>query len=142
MRDPQIEKRIRLIDLFLDNWKRFHALIAHALNRSRPDISTSQEKEFTDLRSFLLEEYEHTFEQLGISSELHHSTRQVLTIAASLNDIRNLDREISRRMENQWNEVFTRMETIFGQLKVKKSDLARKNVFTVWASNLFRIKLF
>jgi hypothetical protein len=140
MRDPQIEKKIRLIDLFLDNWKRFHALIAHSLNRSRPEISTAQEREFTDLRSFLLEEYEHIFEQLAISSEIQHSTRQVLTSAASMNDVRNLEREVARRMENQWNEVFTRMETIFGQLKVRKTELARKNVLTVWFCKLVRMK--
>ena len=142
MRDPLIEKKIRLIDLFLDNWKRFHALVAHALNRSRPDISIAQEREFTDIRGFLLEEYEHIYDQLGTSSEIQLSTRQVLTTAASLNDIRQVGPEIAKRMENQWNEVFTRMETIFGQLKVRKSELARKSKLSVWCSKLISIKAF
>lgn len=142
MRDPQIEKRIRLIDLFLDNWKRFHALVAHSQNRARPEISLAQEKEFTDVRGFLLEEYEHIFEQLGVSSEIHTSTRQALTTAASMNGVRTLDQEHARRMENQWNEVFTRMETILGQLKVRKTELARRNVLTVWCSKLIKMKTF
>jgi hypothetical protein len=142
MRDPLIEKKIRFIDLFLDNWKRFHALAAHALNRSRPEISITQEREFTDIRGFLLEEYSHIFEQLGISSEIQTSTRQVLTTAGSLNDIRQLGPEVARRMENQWNDVFTRMETNLGQLKVRKTELARKSVLSVWLSNLMSIKAF
>ncbi len=138
MRDPQVERKIRFSVLFLDNWKKFHAHLTQALNRSRSDISVAQEKEFTDLRSYLLEEFDHILDQIGLSGDTRASTRQVLTMASSLNALRSLDRESSRKLENQWNDVFTRVETALGKLKLEKSELARKHSLQVWSERVLR----
>lgn len=138
MRDPQIERKIRFSVLFLDNWKKMHAMMAHSLNRSTSEISAAQEKEFTDLRSYLLEEFEYILDQIGLGGDTTMRTRQVLTAGASLNHYRQLDRESSRKLENQWNDVFTKVETTLGKLKLEKSELARKHSIQVWFERLLR----
>jgi hypothetical protein len=138
MRDPQIERKIRFSVLFLDNWKKLHAMMAHSLNRSTSDISISQEKEFTDLRSYLLEEFEYILDQIGLGGDTTMRTRQVLTAGASLSHYRQLDRESSRKLENQWNDVFTKVETALGKLKLEKSELARKPSIQVWFERILK----
>lgn len=140
MKDPDIEKRIRLIELFLDNWKKLHELMAYSLNVDAPEISMSQERKFTEVRSYLLEEYEHIFNKLGLEKSIYSTTKSVLITAVSMHRSRQLNAETSKKVENEWNEIFTNLEIQLGQLKVKKSELAKINLLSVVFNKIIRIK--
>ena len=69
MRDKDLETKLRLVSLQLDNWKKLHDLITYGLDKAKPIISTEQERQFTDIRGNLLQETEYVLRQLNILAE-------------------------------------------------------------------------
>ena len=52
MRDRELEKKLRLLELQLENWKKLHDLITYGLDKAKPIISSEQERQFTELRAY------------------------------------------------------------------------------------------
>ncbi len=138
MRDKVLETHLRLLTLQLDNWKKLHDLITYGLDKAKPIISAEQERQFTEIRSNLLQETEHVFGELGILAELSGRTMNVLQRSVSVRGVRELSNEEARRLENEWNGVFTKLGVVQGQLKSQRKALARQNAFAFYAAKLFR----
>ncbi len=66
MRDKRLETKLRLVGLQLENWKRLHDLITYGLDKAKPIISVDQERQFTEIRSNLLQEIEYVLRELDI----------------------------------------------------------------------------
>lgn len=124
MRDKQLETKLRLISLQLDSWKKLHDLITYGLDKAKPIISVEQERQFTDVRGHLLQEIEHVFRELDIMSELASRAMNVLNRGSSLRAVRDLSNDDARRIESEWNVVFTKLGLIQGQLKADRKILA------------------
>jgi len=107
MRDQALERKIRLLNIQLDNWKKLHDLITYGLDKAKPIISTEQEHQFIELRANLLQETEHILGELKILADLSGKTMNVLQRAVSMRAVRELPNDEVRRLENDWNAVFT-----------------------------------
>ena len=70
MRDKDLETKLRLVTLQLENWKKLHDLITYGLDKAKPIISTKQERQFTEIRANLLQEIEHVLGELNILAEV------------------------------------------------------------------------
>ena len=138
MRDRILESKLRLITLQLENWKKLHDLITYGLDKAKPIISAEQERQFTDIRANLLQETAHIFNELGILDELSGKAMNVLQRGASVRGVRELSNEDVRRLETEWNAVFTRLGIVQGQLKSRRKHLAGQNVFSYCFERLFR----
>ena len=138
MRDKVLETNLRLITLQLDSWKKLHDLITYGLDKAKPIISAEQERQFTEIRSNLLQETEHVFRELGILAELSGRAMNVLQRGVSVRGVRELSNEEVRRLENEWNGVFTKLGVAQGQLKSRRKALAKQNAFGYYAAKLFR----
>ena len=66
MRDKNLETKLRLVTLQLENWKKLHDLITYGLDKAKPIISTEQERQFTEVRGNLLQEIEYVLRQLNM----------------------------------------------------------------------------
>ena len=137
MRDKALERQLRLLTLQLDSWKKLHDLITYGLDKAKPIISADYERQFTEIRSNLLQETEHVFRELGILSELSGRAMNVLQRSVSVRGVRELSNEEVRRLESEWNGVFTKLGVIQGQLKSRRKALAGQNVFAFYAGKLF-----
>ncbi len=124
MRDQELEMKLRLLTLQLDSWKRLHDLITYGLDKARPIISAEQERQFTEIRANLLQETEHVFRELGLLGELSGRAMNVLQRGVSMRGVRELTNEEVRRMETEWNGVFTKLGVLQGQLKSRRKVLA------------------
>lgn len=138
MRDRGLESKLRLITLQLENWKKLHDLITYGLDKAKPIISAEQERQFTDIRANLLQETAHIFNELGILDELSGKAMNVLQRGASVRGVRELSNEDVRRLETEWNAVFTRLGIVQGQLKSRRKHLAGQGVFSYYFERLFR----
>lgn len=138
MRDRGLESKLRLITLQLENWKKLHDLITYGLDKAKPIVSAEQERQFTDIRANLLQETAHIFNELGILDELSGKSMNVLQRGASVRGVRELSNEDVRRLETEWNAVFTRLGIVQGQLKSRRKHLAGQNVFSYYFERLFR----
>ncbi len=138
MRDRVLETKLRLITLQLENWKRLHDLITYGLDKAKPIISAEQERQFTDIRANLLQETAHIFNELGILAELSGKAMNVLQRGASVRGVRDLSNEDVRRLEAEWNSVFTKLGIVQGQLKSRRKYLASQNVVGYCFEKLFR----
>src|SRR5436305_2519487 len=116
MRDKRLETKLRLITLQLDSWKKLHDLITYGLDKAKPIISAEQERQFTDIRAHLLQETEYVLKQLGILGELSGKAMNVLNRASSVRGVRDLGNDEMRRLETEWNSVFTKLGVVQGQL--------------------------
>ncbi len=137
MKDRNLETQLRLLTLQLDNWKKLHDLITYGLDKAKPIISAEQERQFTDIRANLLQETEHAFRELGLLSELSGRAMNVLQRGVSMRGVRELTNEEVRRLEGEWNGVFTKLGVLQGQLKSRRKALAGQTVFSFHLSQLF-----
>src|SRR5437763_7459200 len=124
MRDKSLEKKLRLLTLQLDNWKKLHDFITYGLDKARPIVSAEQERQFTEIRGHLLQETEYVFGSLSAVTELSGKAMNVLQRASSIRGVRELTNDEIRRLESEWNGVFTKLGVLQGQFKARRKDLA------------------
>ena len=137
MKDSVLETDLRLLTLQVESWKKLHNFIAYALDKSKPLISIVQEGHFTEIRSILLQESEHVFEELNLVEEAAGKTMNVLQRATSIRGVRELSVEEARRLEMDWNAVFTELGVLQGQLKARRKDLRARSALSVSLSRIF-----
>jgi hypothetical protein len=138
MRDTVLETQLRLLTLQVENWKKLHDFITYALDKAKPIISAEQERQFTEIRAYLLQETEYVFKQLDLLGELSGKAMNVLQRASSVRGVRDLTNEEIRRLEAEWNGVFTKLGVLQGQLKAQRKFLARLNVFQYYFNRVLR----
>ena len=137
MIDPILENDLRLLTLQVESWKKLHNFITYALDKAKPIISVEQERQFTEIRSILLQESEHVFEELSLAEELSGKTMNVLQRATSIRGVRALPGEETRRIELDWNAVFTKLGVVQGQLKARRKELRSRTAFGESLSRVF-----
>jgi hypothetical protein len=141
MRDKKLEAQLRLVKLQLDSWKRLHDLITYGLDKAKPIISSEQERQFTEIRSNLLQETEYILRELNVVAELSGKAMSVLQRGASIRGVRDLSNDEIRRLETDWNAAFTKLGLMQGQLKARRRELAETSVFDYYWSQ-FRSRFF
>lgn len=137
MRDTSLDTQLRLLVLQSESWKKLHDFITYALDKSKPIISAEQERQFTDIRSILLQESEHVFNELNLVAELSGKTMNVLQRASSIRGVRELSGEETRRLELDWNAVFTKIGVVQGQLKTRRREMLGQSAFTRALQRMF-----
>lgn len=137
MKDLELEAKLRLLGIQLDNWKKLHNLITYGLDKSKPIISSDQERQFTEIRAYLLQETEHILRKLNLVSELSGKVMNVLQRASSVRGVRDLTMDEVRRIEMEWNNVFTKLGVVRGQLKTRRKELAGQTALGYYLSQLF-----
>jgi hypothetical protein len=138
MKDKQTETNLRLIALQLDSWKKLHDLITYGLDKSKPIISVDQERQFTEARASLLQETEHVLRELNLLGDLSGRAMNVLSRGSSLRVVRDLSNDDARRLEADWNGVFTKLGVAQGQLKSRRKAFAEVTPFKAFTSRLLR----
>lgn len=140
MRDRGLETQLRLLTLQLDSWTKLHDMITYGLDKAKPIISAEQERLFTETRANLLQETEHAFRELGLLGELSGRAMNVLQRGGSIRAIRELTNEDVRRLESEWNGVFTKLGVLQGQLKSRQKALAGQTAVAYYLGQLLRRK--
>ncbi|MGH8093316.1 MAG: hypothetical protein ACREIF_07585 [Chthoniobacterales bacterium] len=141
MRDVTLETQLRLLTLQAETWKKLHDFITYALDKSKPIISGDHERQFTEVRATLLQESEHIFNELGLVAELSGKAMNVLQRVVSLRGMRELSGEDIRRLESDWNFVFTRIGVVQGQLKARRKELLGRSILAHSLAQLFGRKI-
>ena len=141
MRDTTLETHLRLLTLQSESWKKLHDFITYALDKAKPIISADQERQFVEIRSILLQESEHVFNQLNLVAELSGKAMNVLQRAVSMRAVRDLGMEEIRRLEADWNTVFTKIGIVQGQLKARRREMLNRNAFLHSFVRLFRPRM-
>jgi len=138
MRDKQLETKLRLVTLQLENWKKLHDLITYGLDKTKPIISTEQERQFTEIRGNLLQEIEYVLRELNMLAEVSGKAMSVLQRGVSVRGVRDLSNDEVRRLETDWNGVFTKLGLMQGQLKARRKELASQTAFNFYLNRLLR----
>jgi hypothetical protein len=136
MIDSMLETKLRLLTLQTESWKKLHDFITYALDKSKPIISVEQERQFTEVRAILLQESEHVFGKLNLVAELSGKAMNTLQRASSIRGVRELSAEEMRRLESDWNAVFTKVGVLQGQLKARRRELLGRSVLMQALSRL------
>jgi len=136
MRNKQLETKLRLVSIQLDNWKRLHDLITYGLDKAKPIISSEQERQFTEIRSNLLQETEYILRELNIVAEVSGKAMSVLQRGVSVRGVRDLPSDEIRRLETDWNAAFTKLGLMQGQLKGRRKELAEQSVVEYYWNQL------
>ena len=64
----------------------------------------------------------------------------VLQRATSMRGVRELSHEEARRLELDWNAVFTKMALVQGQLKARRKELSSRNAFSYSVARILGLK--
>lgn len=138
MRDRQLEEKLRMLSVQLDGWKRLHDLLTYGLDKTKAIISAEQEKQFTSTRENLLQETEYIYRLIGVAGDLQTRTINVLNRAASMRAVRELSGEEARRLEADWNSVFTKLGLAQGQMKARRKFLREQTKFQYYLAMFLR----
>ena len=138
MKDKETETKLRLIELQLESWKQLHDLITYGLDKAKPIISVDQERQFTEVRANLLQETEYVLRELNLLGDLSGRAMNVLNRGSSLRAVRELSNDDARRLETEWNSVFTKLGVAQGQLKSRRKAFAEVTPFKEFMSRLSR----
>ena len=138
MKDKELETKLRVLTLQLDSWKKLHDFITYGLDKAKPIISAEQERQFTEVRAHLLQETEFVFKELNMLGELSGKAMNVLQRASSMRGVRDLTNEEIRRIEMEWNGVFTKLGVMQGQLKARRKQLASLSAWSYYFQRLVR----
>jgi hypothetical protein len=138
MKDKNLEMQLRLLTLQLDNWKKLHNLITYGLDKAKPIIFAEQERQFTEIRANLLQETEHAFREFGLLGELSGRAMNVLQRGVSMRAVRELTNEEAKRLEGEWNAVFSKLGILQGQLKSRRKALAPQTLLSYHLGQLLR----
>jgi hypothetical protein len=138
MKDKALETKLRVLTLQLDSWKKLHDFTTYGLDKAKPIISAEQERQFTEVRAYLLQETEFVFKELDLLGELSGKAMNVLQRASSIRGVRDLTNEEIRRLETEWNGVFTKLGVLQGQLKSQRKELARMNPLKYYLNRALR----
>ena len=138
MRDKNLETKLRLVTIQLENWKRLHDLITYGLDKAKPIISTEQERQFTEIRANLLQEIEYVLRELDMLAEVSGKAISVLQRGVSVRGVRDLTNDEVRRIETDWNAVFTKLGLLQGQLKARRKELAEQTMLNFYLNRLVR----
>jgi hypothetical protein len=136
MRDKKLETKLRLVEIQLENWKKLHDLITYGLDKAKPIISSEQERQFTEVRGNLLQETEYVLRELNIVAEVSGKAMSVLQRGVSVRGVRDLSNDEVRRLETDWNGVFTKLGLMQGQLKARRKELAEQSAFDYYWSQV------
>jgi len=134
MKDKQTDTNLRLIALQLESWKKLHDLITYGLDKAKPIISVEQERQFTEVRANLLQEAEHVLRELNLLADLSGRAMNVLNRGSSLRAVREFSNDDARRLETEWNSVFTKLGVAQGQLKSRRKAFAEVTPFKAFMS--------
>jgi hypothetical protein len=137
MRDTTLETQLRLLTLQVESWKKLHDFITYALDKAKPIISADQERQFTEIRAVLLQESEYVFSELNLVAELSGKAMNVLQRASSIRGVRELGGEETRRLESDWNFVFTKIGVVQGQLKARRRELLGRSILAQSLARIF-----
>jgi hypothetical protein len=121
----------------VESWKKLHDFITYALDKAKPIISADQERQFTEIRAVLLQESEYVFSELNLVAELSGKAMNVLQRASSIRGVRELGGEETRRLESDWNFVFTKIGVIQGQLKARRRELLGRSILAQSLARIF-----
>ena len=138
MRDKNLDIKLRLVTIQLENWKRLHDLITYGLDKAKPIISTEQERQFTEIRANLLQEIEYVLRELDMLAEASGKAISVLQRGVSVRGVRDLTNDEVRRIETDWNAVFTKLGLLQGQLKARRKELAEQTMLNFYLNRLVR----
>ena len=138
MRDKNLETKLRLVTLQLENWKKLHDLITYGLDKAKPIISTEQERQFTEIRANLLQEIEYVLRELNMLAEVSGKAMSVLQRGVSVRGVRDLSNDEVRRLETDWNGVFTKLGLMQGQFKAKRKELAEQTTFNYYLNRFLQ----
>ena len=138
MRDKDLETKLRLVTLQLENWKKLHDLITYGLDKAKPIISTEQERQFTEIRANLLQEIEYVLRELNMLVDVSGKAMSVLQRGVSVRGVRDLSNDEVRRLETDWNGVFTKLGLMQGQLKARRKELAEQTAFHYYLNRFLR----
>ncbi|HLW36278.1 MAG TPA: hypothetical protein VKS98_11530 [Chthoniobacterales bacterium] len=136
MRDKKLETKLRLVTLQLEGWKKLHDLITYGLDKAKPIISSEQERQFTEIRSNLLQETEYVLRELNMVAEVSGKAMSVLQRGVSVRGVRDLTNDEIRRLETDWNGVFTKLGLTQGQLKARRKELAEQSAFDYYLTQV------
>src|SRR5438105_14297595 len=126
MRDKDLETKLRLVTLQLENWKKLHDLVTYGLDKAKPIISSEQERQFTEIRGNLLQEIEYVFRELNMVAEVSGKAMSVLQRGVSMRVVRDLSNEDVGRVDTDWNGDCSKLGLMDGQLKARRKDLAEE----------------
>ena len=77
------------------------------------------------------------FRELGLLGELSGRAMNVLQRGVSIRGVRELTNEEVRRMEGEWNGVFTKLGVLQGQLKSRRKTLSSLSPLAYYVGRLF-----
>ena len=126
MRNQQIEKLILQMESHLECWKQFNQYLGLARTKK---FNSEDESQFLEIKSVLTQELEMILSCMECASPTKEDILALISGAPSIRYLSELNDGALRGVENQWHRVYIAWQSLLGQLKVKRHQMASKSVW-------------
>jgi hypothetical protein len=118
-KSKKLDQIIVQMESYLECWKQFSGFVNLARSKK---FTQDDEMQFLEVKSLITQELEMilaAFEQAPINRDDIH---QLISSAASIRNMSEMNENALRAIETQWHKIFIGLQSILGQLKVKRND--------------------
>lgn len=133
MQNKKLDQLILQLENYLECWKQFNHYLGLARTKK---FEAEDENQFLEIKSVIAQELEMILAAVEFASPSKDDIHVLLSSAASVRALSELNEQALRTMESQWHKIYISWQSNLGQLKVKQRDLESQSRW----SNLFSRK--
>ncbi|MBI5385032.1 MAG: hypothetical protein HZA90_10140 [Verrucomicrobia bacterium] len=124
MRNKQLEELIVRLENYLECWKQFN----HYMNQARfKKFTLDDENQFLEVKSIITQELELILAAIESGPVTREDVHGLISAAPSIRYLSETNESSLREVENRWHKQFITLQSILGQLKVKKKQLEQRS---------------
>jgi hypothetical protein len=122
----KLDQLVLQVENYLECWKQFNNYLNLARTRK---FESEDETQFLEVKSVLTQELEMILAAVDFSSPAKEDIHNLLSSAASLRAVSELNDASVRTLENGWHKIFIALQSNLGQLKVKQRDFEARSIW-------------
>lgn len=130
MQSSKLENLIGRVENYLECWKQFN----HYMNLARfKKFTADDENQFLEVKSIITQELELILNAFDTAPVTRDEVHGLIAVAPSIRYLSECPESGLREAENRWHKHFITLQSVLGQLKVKRDAVSKQS----WWSSMF-----
>ncbi len=135
MRDRNLEKNIRRVEMFVERWKELSQFLERGFQGH--DFKPEEEAAFLQLKSVIAQEHQMLMTTLGSAADRDDKALRLLNTVTSLQGFKELPEGMAKKVATEWHNTYMSLQALLGRLKGRQTQLAAISSFKFGLRRVF-----
>ncbi|MCD5390514.1 hypothetical protein LR007_01405 [candidate division NPL-UPA2 bacterium] len=137
MRNKKLERKIALLNEFIDEWIRFRDFLKGALKDGK--VSAEEERKFMEIKSLIARKYQGLGQTLGEEFSPDNRITEIISQAVSLEGLAGTSGMKFGKIENDWHQSYIRLNEFLGGLESQRDEIAKISRMSLFFGGLSKM---